>query len=803
MDPEHTPNEPSFRKCSQSKCNHPADEGFGTCAKCRTKNTEARRAKRARAKETEEARKRARPDTPDTSNNHEHEGGLDSGDEMEENQNTFTQYKDHQALFSALRDAFKSHKHVDFRGTYQTPEDPLMTDKEHVKMTIYEIWKVTGYRFRVKDNKAGETGHRTRLWCCQDKNRKQKARPSVCEGVKHRDTLGMHRFDCKSRLRVSSLNGDEGHRKISISLRHLDSHVPYYDVSMPAEATAIIREGIEWSTPVQMVGRIQELFSNITATQVHSAWTEMSQILWKRDDMKEFGDDVDVLDIQPAEGVEQVAWVMKKIMEPLRGKVVEIGLDATYGTNSKHLELYTVLGEYDNAGFPLSYCLLSTADSIDIGKRKAALEAWAQILRDKYGVIPVFVHVDKDMAEIGMIRSVWDAKIQLCLWHLKRAVCTRLDKRKLSTTPYNAHRAHAEFPFIDVKFKPAGRADPTEYEGRVLESPAFLVNPTPAPRPHAVTIKLPPTQPRPTALMDTTNLDGPELCAENNMSTTMEVDKENDNEENGKRTFCPSEFREPIITSMERHLNAHPLIPGYSHPSPEGIREWAVKQMYTFCFDNDLPEAWAYLWENWYRSGRWELWARSGHPQIPRLKTTMMVESHWRRIKRDFLHHFHKPRLDLLVWILVKKLAPRYYRRLELLMIYKGRDRELTSWRKDFKAEWKRCRQTPITLPLNEKYRPDPYKWVTRNRTSPFWTHPSLRPLEAPPAPSTSPVLSTVNRVRPNEVQEDIKAGATFDERLTSTLEKIRDFCDGLEYQRQFHDSRMLATLEREGSSFF
>jgi hypothetical protein len=79
---------------------------------------------------------------------------------------------------------------------------------------------------------------------------------------------------------------------------------------------------------------------------------------------------------------------------------------------------------------------------------------------------------------------------------------------------------------------------------------------------------------------------------------------------------------------MERHLCAHPLIPGYSHPSPEGIRSWAVKQIYTFCEENDLPEVFAYLWMNWYRIGRWELWARSAcKDMIPILKMTMMVES--------------------------------------------------------------------------------------------------------------------------------------------------------------------------------
>jgi hypothetical protein len=54
---------------------------------------------------------------------------------------------------------------------------------------------------------------------------------------------------------------------------------------------------------------------------------------------------------------------------------------------------------------------------------------------------------------------------------------------------------------------------------------------------------------------------------------------------------------------------------------------WAVKQMYEFCVLHNLPNLWAYLWENWYRRGRWELWARSGNPtEIPRLKTTMLVE---------------------------------------------------------------------------------------------------------------------------------------------------------------------------------
>ena len=78
---------------------------------------------------------------------------------------------------------------------------------------------------------------------------------------------------------------------------------------------------------------------------------------------------------------------------------------------------------------------------------------------------------------------------------------------------------------------------------------------------------------------------------------------------------------------MATHLCAHLLIPGYAHPSPEGIQYWAVQQMYNFCVKHDLREVWAYLWENWYRTGCWELWARAACAEIPILRATMILES--------------------------------------------------------------------------------------------------------------------------------------------------------------------------------
>jgi len=110
---------------------------------------------------------------------------------------------------------------------------------------------------------------------------------------------------------------------------------------------------------------------------------------------------------------------MKKILAELKGKIVEIAVNATYeylvnhwyifthiwqdNTNQKNLELYSILGKHDNASFPLAYCLLSTAESLKIGNQTKTLTAWATALQDKYSIYPVFTHVDKDMPEIGML----------------------------------------------------------------------------------------------------------------------------------------------------------------------------------------------------------------------------------------------------------------------------------------------------------------------------------------------------------------------------------------------------------------
>ena len=118
------------------------------------------------------------------------------------------------------------------------------------------------------------------------------------------------------------------------------THLPYYDVSMPLDAAALICENVEWHTPTEIVLKVQDHFSAITHAQIHAAWTVMSKTIWKHDLsqlismthlLKEYLDDVqvDVFDLPSINGIEPLAFRMKKIAASLHGQIVEVGINAT------------------------------------------------------------------------------------------------------------------------------------------------------------------------------------------------------------------------------------------------------------------------------------------------------------------------------------------------------------------------------------------------------------------------------------------------------------------------------------------
>ena len=89
----------------------------------------------------------------------------------------------------------------------------------------------------------------------------------------------------------------------------------------------------------------------------------------------------------------------------------------------------------NGTGFPLTYLFLENNERCEEEIRTAIIQKFLTKLRD-IGVQPEFLLSDKDFVQINAARFTWkEIKIQLCKWHIKRAVLARLSNNKM---PRNA-----------------------------------------------------------------------------------------------------------------------------------------------------------------------------------------------------------------------------------------------------------------------------------------------------------------------------------------------------------------------------
>ncbi|KLO08623.1 hypothetical protein SCHPADRAFT_803506, partial [Schizopora paradoxa] len=145
---------------------------------------------------------------------------------------------------------------------------------------------------------------------------------------------------------------------------------------------------------------------------------------------------------------------------------------------------------------------------------------------------------------------------------------------------------------------------------------------------------------------------------------------------------------------FRKHLCMHPLIPcddeDGTYLTAKEIHYAATREMYEYCYQHDLAQTWAYLWNRWYCRKMWSLWARSSSPIITRLRTTMLVESLWKDLKRRHLRNFHRPRLDLVTHIVITNMLPGIMNKLDYIMGRRrvGHTKPLNAWQKAFKHDW-------------------------------------------------------------------------------------------------------------------
>jgi len=190
----------------------------------------------------------------------------------------------------------------------------------------------------VKEHRPGVNGRTTWFWCAQDESRKRKSKKQHAPAVKNRDTEGMDRFACDSHLRINiRRTEDQKRQKITVCLEHSHNHVPYYDVSLPACTSEFIKENI-WSAPSVIASKICDEFPHITRQQVYAAWSKYSEMLWKRADdqlesakelLLEMTEEADIFQVDTLDGVVALGWGLPMMASRLKGKIVEVAIDAT------------------------------------------------------------------------------------------------------------------------------------------------------------------------------------------------------------------------------------------------------------------------------------------------------------------------------------------------------------------------------------------------------------------------------------------------------------------------------------------
>ena len=165
--------------------------------------------------------------------------------------------------------------------------------------------------------------------------------------------------------------------------------------------------------------------------------------------------------------------------------------------------------------------------------------------------------------------------------------------------------------------------------------------------------------------------------------------------------FCPAPHRLSLLRLFAKHASQHSLLPE-RHGQPrtkEQIREDAIREMYNHCHMNRLCEVWAYLWNNWYSKDKWHLWARSANANsIPVHRTTMIVESLWRNLKRLVLQMYNRPPVDLANYAIITQCLPIYRLTLSKIIATRSGSRpdKLTTMQAAFKRSWERLASVPI-----------------------------------------------------------------------------------------------------------
>ncbi|KAF7978602.1 hypothetical protein HWV62_45332 [Athelia sp. TMB] len=552
-----------------------------------------------------------------------------------------------------------------------------------------KIAEASDYHWNQKKTRRGAGSSVITYHCAQLEGDERKPRLHD-DPKKRRGRVKMPRFNCGGSLLLTIPDGRN--LPIRIRIEHDEAHPHYTDISIPSEVQELIRS-MKGSTPSDIWAEILKRYGTpeYNQDQVYAHWSHINEAVWRlADDQvlsarrvldRAAGREVEIIPLTAETGISTIAFAFKEVLDGYGSETAEIAMDSTWKTNAASYELFGFFGEANGQSLPLGFIFTTMTDgSAKPGAKERMLTETLTWLSKRCPNIE-WTLSDKDPSEINACRKAINKKHQLCYWHATRYIEERLAEDKLPAA-YDPRKAHAVFAFIDPTWAPGVTRGPVaEYlDGRDVEKGgdmqggtrrelnSILQTPPPTARPPLLIMKAGdrriPIWPSPPPLRGA-----------------------------GLPAFCPAAFRATIKQKYTIHFHQHPEIPfdeKGTHFTASEIHEGAVLDMYSFCREHDLAQVWAYLWNCWYSPPQWPLWARSAAPGIPRLKTTMVSEAQWKVIKHQDLATFNRPRLDLVIHVLINRLLPRV--RVTLANLLGARRKTRASapndWQNDFRAAW-------------------------------------------------------------------------------------------------------------------
>jgi hypothetical protein len=169
-------------------------------------------------------------------------------------------------------------------------------------------------------------------------------------------------------------------------------------------------------------------------------------------------------DVFTAGNLRALGFFASETIKQLLKSTTQLVMDSTFGTNSGGMDLFAVLAEVEGTGVPLAYCLVELlkppqAKSAEKKPVRADPGAMTYIIQQflerlkSFGFNPRCIAIDKDQAEIAAVTAVWPSvKVQLCYWHVKRAVSTKLNSSKSTNTQnhYKPEDAQKLIPDLEI-----------------------------------------------------------------------------------------------------------------------------------------------------------------------------------------------------------------------------------------------------------------------------------------------------------------------------------------------------------------